>query len=678
MKNRSCTWLSAYLCAALSLTGCGEPEPSQAGNQEQTDAAPDLGGDAGLDADALLDPDLGTDVGWDSETSEVVEELAFLPRFSVSATDFFGLPWPLDSRIGDGGHPMLGDFPRPTGLVDPFVDVVEAGVVGYALNPVVYFGFDRLPEAEALPSAEQTLSGSSPVGIIELSDGGCGEHVPVELRVWREGDDYVAPSTLALSPPPGIVLKPNTTYAAFVTADFGGTNQTLVAPEFELVMTGQSESDELTTAFAPFIDCIETGGLGGSTIAVATVFTTGDPASELDAMLDVALEEPLSWEETEWVSVPAADRPHGVASRTTIVRIPMFMSGEAPYTTGGAIGFDESGRPMVQRFDEVPVYVAWPQDYEGDLPVVLWLSGTGGNWKSSLTYQVLRALLQSGVAVVSFDAQFHGARNASGADPSLATFNYINPAAGRNTLRQEALEALYLLHLLDQGGTLFEGGPTLAPGTTPVLGHSQGALVAALVAGGDREERSYVLGATCGHTAVSVLTRTEPFDIRAVLEGTFEAELDRFHPLMALLQMGTEVSDPLSSVRRWSGDSETPADHLFLINGDADHYVTRECADALLLATGYPAVEPQGWVPSFGSLWEQEELALPIADNSGLPNGGSSTNAAIMVSGGDHFLIDEHPLTISLATNFTLSAIDGSPSLDLYCPAIDLADHETV
>lgn len=669
-----------FIISVAVLAACGsDPQPVPQDGDVGEDATSDSldtsivdSVDDRGDGDALDQQETSADLAGQSEVYQVI--------FEPDQPSFFSLPWPLDSRIDGDGHPDLSNFPGPPALTEPFLEAIETGVFGYGLSPVVFFQFDGLPPESSFPSSLASVEPTSPVQLVAIEEGRCSAPIPIEMRAWIEDDGYVPANTVAISPVPGVVLKPETTYAVVVRTVFGAPFGEAVLPSaLQSVLDGGSDYPELETAYGPLADCIGAGDVVLGELAAATVFTTGDPRDELALMSEVAADNAGQLDELVWTYEWRAG-PAGTESFSSQLQMPVFQTGEMPYTEDGGIVLDEHGLPVVQRWDEVPIYIAWPSDASGPIPLVVWLPGTGGDWETTLDYPPVEWLLRSGVAIAGFDSQFHGARNPTDADAGLATFNYTNPTAGRNVLRQQALELLYFLAALDGAELDIENGPVLDASTISVGGHSQGALAAGLAAGVDDDERAYLLAATGGHVALSALGRTQPFDVRELLEVTFDTELDRFHPLMAALQLGSEVVDPLAYTAWWGGWDDTPGRHVFVLNGDEDEYVPKETVDALTIATGFPQIAPAGWEIESGVVRTIPEVETPATNTVAGDDGADLTSAMLHVGGEDHFLIYEHGRGLALATSFLLSASSGetTPKIGELCQASSLNEHEEV
>src|SRR5262249_40020979 len=120
-------------------------------------------------------------------------------------------------------------------------------------------------------------------------------------------------------------------------------------------------------------------------------------------------------------------------------------------------------------------------------PLVIYAHGTGGSFRSHITEGVaarLASVESTKMAVLGIDQVGHGTRRgASTQDPSKRFFNFVNPAAARGNVLQDAADQMALVR--------FAKNLTLAAGTSPTgadirfgtlgfWGHSQGATAGAI------------------------------------------------------------------------------------------------------------------------------------------------------------------------------------------------------
>ncbi len=114
---------------------------------------------------------------------------------------------------------------------------------------------------------------------------------------------------------------------------------------------------------------------------------------------------------------------------------------DPPYARdGGAIEVDSSGDPVIQRMEALRFAVSVPRGTmpAAGWPIVLYAHGTGGDYRSFIDNETALVLAAQGLAVISIDQPLHGTRAPPGSATEDAFFNYQNPIAGRDHVRQHA------------------------------------------------------------------------------------------------------------------------------------------------------------------------------------------------------------------------------------------------
>ncbi len=591
------------------------------------------------------------------------------PSYAADDSGFYAFPWPSDHRVTDDGSLDLGDFPESNNpFVDLYLGVLTEFVHGFATVPVIYVRFDT-PLPEAIPEPSETLAADSSIQLINLSEG-CDQRIPVESVFEEEGDAFVDEGVLSIAPVPGFVLEPVTSYALVVTTTFGSEAGYVTATPslFAEALAGSSSDQALNDSLAPLRDCLDGAGLTSEEIAVATVFTTQDPTEELIAMRAVAVDPDATQAPTvsNWAIDDDASISGQTATYTGTFESPIFQRGQSPYNSGGGVEYDSDGLPRIQRYEEVPFIITFPENREPPFPVFIWEDGTGATLDSFVTSPITRLLLREGIAIASFEAQFHGQRASTGADPTTHTFNYLNPESGRTVLRQQVVDTAYFVRLLREGLDGLEGLPELNTDRLIYGGQSQGALVGAIAAGVETEIAAYALNGIGGYLSITIVDRKDPIDINAQIQGILglSRPLTRFHPLVALAQMGGEVSDTLSYASRWRGWQEhTEGSNLLLINGMLDVTTPTRSLNAITIAGSVTPIDPAGWdVDPFG-VWDMEAQSLPLSGNTSAVDGSSLTIATILDGSQGHYTIYNIEEARLRAVNFWSTAVDGIPTI---------------
>lgn len=593
-----------------------------------------------------------------------------MPRFEPEGQGWTRTPWPSDHRVDDQGHPELSDFPGARNpVIADLIDVIERDVEGFGTVPVIQVAFDRDPTGSALPEPADTLMAESPLQLIELGEG-CGTRIPIESIFRPEGDEFTEPHTLLAAPVPGFPLDPTTTYAFIVLRELDQVDgQGTARPDaFDALISGESGESGHERVYAPMLACLSEAGIELDRVAVATVFTTQDPLDEMRRIREVSLDPDDSPrpEVSGWELVDSASNDI-FQTYTGVYETPIFQRGETPYVNeGGGVELDAAGRPIIQRWEEVVMHLSLPVDGAPPFPVLIWEDGTGATPRHHISGEVFRNAIDAGFAVASFVPQFHGDRSGPDAQPELHTFNFLNPESARSVFRQQVVDTSFFIRVLREGLEGLEAADEIDPSILVYGGQSQGAIIGALVAGVETEIRAYVLngvGAYMSITLVEVSTPTSYNELLRLFLGV-EEPLDRFNPVLGLLQLGAEVADPINYARYWRGWDDHPAgNNIFLTNGFHDDFTPVGTMNAITIAGGAQPIDPAGWeVDPFG-VWEVEPAQLPIEGNTEAVDGAPLTIATYLDADTGHYTIYDRIGVRAMATDFWVTSLDGVPGL---------------
>jgi pimeloyl-ACP methyl ester carboxylesterase len=332
-------------------------------------------------------------------------------------------------------------------------------------------------------------------------------------------------------------------------------------------------------------------------------------------------------------------------------------------------------------------------------PLMITAHGTGGDATGFLGNNNFAGwAAKQGYAVVSTDQPLHGANNDPGRRPGVGKtvifdiegvpvsvplggsftaqdmfYNPINPGAARDNVRQAMVDQAILLRLV--GATDFASAkrpssntPLLAAyagRTNPrfdlsrvqAIGHSQGSQVLASLAAIDPLIKGVVLSGCGGDFRYGTLRRTEPFDMKPLLNGLLSMgpmELDEMHPLMALAQMIADSVDPQTFAPFYSaplsGRAKQNVLHFIGVN---DSYAPRESAEGLAVAMRATQLEP-----TFGLIEGLTMLGLPTVRGPLKANNGTGATLSFIelnnvTSGANgHFVIYDMPGASALAQQF--------------------------
>lgn len=590
------------------------------------------------------------------------------PRAILDGDGFFDSPWPSDTRRTSDGRPDLTGFPNRDSipLLDRWAAVAE-GLDGFSTNAPVFFRFEGPLDEGLLPSPEASMEITSPLLLLNVDPDSPerGDLVPVQVDFQASSTEYQPENLLAMGPVYGFPLRPRTTYAALVRTP-------LASPAAN--WTEGFVLDDPT--WGPTVDVLDWLGIAPESVAVGALFTTADPVSEM-AEYAAYIRDHLS--------LPVLDQDLVlVASYATYdvyegwTWLPLWQEGERPYPTeGGGLHRNESGGPQPFLWEylhfSVTVPVGLPAP-EAGWPVVLYSHGTGGDW---LTYAdplfmstvEAEALSPRGFLGIGIDLPLHGMRATSDTNVELHTFNYNNPDSSRANFRQGALDNVFLAETFTRRVATFQtpehGEVSTDPTRVVFMGHSQGGIVGALAAPfmGDRVRAAFLSGAG-GGIAMTLVYRKEGIDIAQILGALLgfdeDEEVDVMHPVVALLQWGVDVTDPLNYGPWWFAEGPhwrtSPLD-VGMTEGLLDTYTPYQTTEALAAAGRVPILDPLESDSIAHRLRGLEEEVRPVSGNCQDWEGGRVTCGLAQYADQGHFAIYDHRPATELYADFLESAV---------------------
>lgn len=670
-------WMVSLVCSVM-LTGC--PDNAVEDKQDTSSMMDTETADS-----TVADGDVGGsdgDVGGDDAGG--VDPLKLQVRFDPEASGFYRVPWPSDARLTEQGSPDLSDFPNiSVELLDAYRAEIESDAFGYSNMPVIYFAFDQEVPPEALVGSVTTTVFTSPVQLIDVSEAGCGERIPVEMQFNTQRDRYLDDNVLQLAPEIGAALKPGGTYAAVVMKSFGrSSGQETLRPEgFDTALTDTTGATPFGASLEPLRQCAAGASLNLDDVAVATVFSTQEARPPMVKLRDAVMDSALATRAvTEWKRSEAWTRRGRVTTWVGLAEFPVFQEGTTPYSaigSGGALIFDEQGAPVVQRWEQVPIAVsmagfATPLDGQ-PRPVLMFLDGTGWEPWNHLRDNWLELALAEGYVVASFMPQFHGDRAGtewSREQAQTLSFNFLNPPAGRSNFRQQAVEVSYFIRVIREQIPGLDGMPDLNTQSLVYGGHSQGALAGALNAAFESEITSYIFSGLSSYLSLTLLFRKDITDFEAAIKLVFglARDLDRFHPSIALFQLGAEVVDTYNYTRDWKGSSDVPdGNHIFVTNGAEDATTTQRGMDHLTIMSDLqPLNHNRSWEIDPVGVGRPESILLPVEGNAtSFSEARPLTVATYLDIDQGHGTIYGRTLARELAISFWNTSLVGTPRLAL-------------
>jgi pimeloyl-ACP methyl ester carboxylesterase len=587
------------------------------------------------------------------------------PEPIVSGDGFFDAPWPSDARTTDG-HPDLEGFFAERARGDDLFSVYQAlgeQVTGFATNPTVYFRFDGAIDGSLLPSPRNSATVDSPIFLVDVDPRSerRGERVPIAVDFTTAATTFQPEHLLAVQPVFGFTLQPRTTYAVVVTTEIAARSR-----EFADVW----RDSEL---YVPLAEVLFDERATGD-VAVATVFTTGDPTAEV-AMIAATIHDrmrpPLLDQE-----VQVAYRGDRYTAYQGTMLVPNWQNGTKPYgTAGGGFRF-EDGEPVIAEWERTRFTLSVPNAAPppDGWPVAIVAHGTGGDDAGFAddpdeSREPANVLARAGIAGIGISQPLHGDRW-SGDDVSTYVFNYVNPESGITSFRQGALDVVYLAELLAQAPQTFtarDESMTLDPTRIAFLGHSQGGMTGAIAAPFFAERvRGIMLSGAGGNTTLAVIHRKEGgLDIQAMLGSLLgidaDEELDAFHPVCAFLQFLSEPADPINYAAYWSREApwweSTPQD-VMMTEGLLDIHTPPEAAETLAVAGGLPILDPVGQFSDGAALRDLVGGGPSARGNLTAWDGGRVTGGLTQFADEDHFAIYMDDEAVSLYQGFLATAVE--------------------
>ena len=668
MTKKAAVLSCAALAVALWGLGCEVSSGSSGGNDAShvADAVPadQPAGETAADAEADVEKYPGPP--------------GATPIFEEERKGFFDQPFPCDNRVSAGGAPDLSDFPNPHGveLLDLYIKEAELRIKGFSPNGAIYFKFDGPLAEHLLPLTAFTLDLKSSVILVNVTPDSqfYGERIPVETWFWGREEPvegyYLARNVLAVRPLGGFPMRPREQYACIIKRNLRDKEQNYLSPnELVTAALGPEGFGLYGKILAPLGDWIDqTEGIERDDVAVATVFTVADP---IDEMVRAAAHLRASFDIE--VSGPVKNTKLG----TSYIQFegkyvaPNFQTGEPPYATKGEIVFNKDGEPTLQWMEELDFVLTVPKDMpmpSGGWPVVLYAHGTGGS-RYTFTKSVAKDLAEAGLAAISIDQPLHGNRWPGGTTANIEfySFNFTNPQVARSLFRQAALDDVALTMLVK--GLEFQHKGKVAkfdPDAIGFFGHSQGGLTGPLYLAVEDDVSAAVLSGAGGGLAYTILLRKQldsGFDmdikdaVQSALKLEYEDELTLFHPVMTLMQLLVDVSDPLNySPHYFYPRLRAEPLNVFITEGIEDPYTPAVTTENLALAAGIPPLLPiKHTHKGFDILGKT--VQIPVKNNMVQPDGTVATAALAQYADAGHFVAFDNKDCRALWLTFLSSAL---------------------
>jgi pimeloyl-ACP methyl ester carboxylesterase len=582
----------------------------------------------------------------------------------LASTPVGEAPFPHDAYRDEEGALDLRGFQTATGIFLKLIHELQRVTGGFGTTGGLFVSFEGQIDIERLPqSGEDSLLDASSLSLIDIdpSSPEYGRRWPIYWKYQEEAIATLPTHTLCVRLLEGVALRPQTTYALIVTEDIARPNPAFTA------LLGEMEPEAphsalLWNIYEPLRAWLDSRGARQTPLALGSVFTTQDPVSELFELRDFIHQLPRP-EAREITSVGVQTARVDYELFRGRYTAPRFQEGEIPYRSeGGAILFSSSGEPIIQGEEDLRFSIAVPTTPmpEGGWPIVLYAHGTGGNYESYFRGEIAVTLARMGIAVASIDQIHHGERDGGQCDMggdygqcvSLLFFNFLVPSAGRDNVRQSALDYVTLMRMvqgLEISADLTEAGQDIQINSEKVMfmGHSQGGLNGPLFMAVEPQVLGGVLSGAGANIAISMEQKTKPFNVNQIVRlalGVQEAsEFSRWHPALTLLQTFIEPGDSANYGRFWFSEPPegfSPKSILMTV-GLLDEYTPPDTTFSLVTSGRVPIAAPiYQEIAALEALGVETPGQPPFSANVA---DGQATAALIQYDTQGHFLIFNLP-----------------------------------
>ena len=266
---------------------------------------------------------------------------------------------------------------------------------------------------------------------------------------------------------------------------------------------------------------------------------------------------------------------------------------------------------------------------------------------------------QVGWAAVEVDGPLGGLRNTTGGDEEQLVFNFLNPDALRDNVRESAVALSLMARALDQLAihsndcdSLTQGPQHFDLSHLALFGHSTGATIAPLAASIEPRIGAMILSGAGGSYLNNILYKKRPIDVLLVAEallgyaGTSRV-LDARDPVLTLIQWATEPADPQLYAHKLIREPIAGAAprQILMFQGIVNHYLMPPMANSLSLSIGVdlagpaldetvPELAPLSHIRTLLPLNGRAQITLPASSNV-LVSGGGSVTAVLVQEPGD-------------------------------------------
>lgn len=507
-------------------------------------------------------------------------------RFDLAAeAGFYDLPFPNDVDREPDGTLDLHDFPIPASspvafLLRRYVGLADRAT-GAGPNSALFLAFDGSIDPASLPSSPSaSLAAESSLQLVDVDPASpaFGKRLPLTWKFRAEAQTYGPANLLAVLPHLGFPLRRATRYAAIVTREARGADgaplgSPLALEELKRGRAPAGAGHRGAAALALYIPAfvaLERAGVARERIAAMTVFTSQDAVAGAVALRRWSLaNEP---ESAPLTPLARTDVFADYCVYESRVRVPIFQDGASPYALeGGEIHFDGAGAPLVQRHEDVSFAVTVPRGTPmpaAGWPILLYEHGGSGTYREVIERGALpdpapgsgpaQVLARRGIAAFGKD----GATNVNRGNPTggLLFFNFLNPVAFRDNVRQSAFEQTVAVRLLRalafdardcpgaDSSAAADGLVRYDPAHVLFMGHSTGSTVGPVFVAVEPAVEGAIFSGSGVSYIRQVQYKSQPLPLAPVVRLLLAPgeELDDFRPFLTVIQTAWEEAEPLS------------------------------------------------------------------------------------------------------------------------------------
>ncbi len=596
----------------------------------------------------------------------------FTMRVTDDAPAYGDAPFPSDAVKQAATLGSIAGLDRFASLKVDLIDAQIGALDGFGVRPLIELFVDG--ELASVPASSSVID--DVVGLVDV-DPASSEHGRVIAMDWRYDAER---AVLAGSPHAGSVLREGTRYAAFATTalrDASGAeidrspalDQLARHPRWQTTAEALTELDASAgeiAALATFTTQHASAPLIAARTAIASLpppeLTFPDPAviftsaAQLDSILGQATratDGPRAGLE-RWGNDNATGIAHDHVGTiaTGEITVARFRRDDIKTDLPDDETFDViDGIPQLQAIEAIPITFilpSTPAPAEG-YPVIVYGHGLGASRDQLLSFA--EPLTSRGYALVGIDMVGHGSRfdpadrianmssqiedftgqagkrdgfgDTTGPTTQFGFFEgFLNVSAVRDSIRQSALDISRVVQLVRRPDLDLSalGGAKLDARRVVYMGESFGTVVGTLLAAIEPDIDLYVLDVPGGGILDLILPASPEISQLAlplveVIYGT-DRPLDRWHPLIALMQAAIDGGDPLTYAPHILRDRFTIAGtplgprHVIAIEVVGDQVLCNAGTDALALELGLAALEPHLDIPD-----GMPSMASPAAAN---------------------------------------------------------------